>query len=323
MQKYSNSQGISLPMAVWLARDEYKHDDRTNVISVTTLLKSTREIVLTSRVPSGTALLDISSLLASRLGTSLHNSVEQAWTENHAQAMADLGMPPGLIKRVKVNPTNPEPDDICVYLEQRVEKVVGKWIISGQYDIVFNGQVQDVKSTSTFTYTAGIKAEDYTLQGSLYRWLSPPDLIVDDVMAVQFLFKDWSANRAKSDSAYPKLPILEQKFPLLSVQEADSYVHKKLTEIEYYWDKPDSEIPLCTPKELWQRGSTFKYYANPDAKRATKNFDNLLAAQQHLAEKGKGIVKEVKDQPTKCLYCNAASVCEQFKDMVSSGELTL
>ena len=167
MKKFDNPQGISLPMAVWLARDEYQHDERTNVISVTTLLKSTREIVLSARVPQGDCLIDIATLLPSRLGTSIHNSIEKAWTENHTQAMMDLGMPPGLIKRVKVNPESPEPDDICVYLEKRNERTVGNWIVSGQYDIVFNGQVQDVKSTSVFSYMSGVKADDYIRQTTL------------------------------------------------------------------------------------------------------------------------------------------------------------
>lgn len=322
--KYTNVNNISLPMAVWLGRDEYNHDDRSNVISVTSLLKSTRQIVLSSRLPSNSSLEDVSNRLASRIGTSLHNSIELAWTENHEQALLDLGYPKRVVERVKINPEPNEVDEdtIPIYFEKRTEKQVGKWIISGQFDIIFDGQVQDVKSTSVYTYINKTNDEKYSLQGSLYKWLNP-DLITDDRMSIQFIFKDFNANMSKSNPKYPKLPVLEYPVDLMSTMQAEMYVQNKLGEIERYWDTPEPELPACTDEEVWRRNPSYKYYSKPDAVKASKVFDNPTEAQQHLSTKGKGEIREVKSEPIGCKYCPASAICSQFKQYVQNGELKI
>ena len=324
--KYSNDKGISLPMAVWLSRDEYQHDDRSNVISVTSLLKSTRQIVLSSRVSNNTGqqLEDISNRLASRIGTSLHNSIELSWTENYVQALTDLGYPKRVIERVKINPEPDELDEDCIpiYFEKRSEKKVGKWIISGQFDIIFDGQVQDVKSTSVYTYINKTNDLKYSQQGSLYRWLNP-DLILKDDMSVQFIFKDWNGNMARADPNYPKLPVLEYKVPLITIPQTEMFVVNKLNEVDKYMDAPESEIPYCNDEQLWRREAQFKYYSKPDAKRASKNFTNMGEAQMHLANKGVGEIREVKSEPIACKYCPAFSECSQAKAFVNNGELKI
>ena len=45
------------------------------------------------------------------------------------------------------DPTDPDPDDVNVYLERRSEKAVGSWIVSGQFDMVYDGMVMDIKSS--------------------------------------------------------------------------------------------------------------------------------------------------------------------------------
>lgn len=324
--KFTNSQGVSLPMAVWLARDEYSHDPRSNVISVTSLLKSTRQFVLSKRAANEgkTKVEDVSNRLASRIGTSIHNSIELAWTENHVQALTDLGYPIGAIRRVQINP---EPEDLTedtipLYFEKRSEKQIGNWIISGQFDIIYDGQVQDVKSTSVFTYINKTNDLKYSQQGSLYRWLNP-ELITQDDMAIQFVFKDWNPNQARSTPNYPPLPVLEYKVPLIPVMQTESFVRNKLDEIDKCMELPESEIPLCTDEDLWRRPPAYKYYSKPDAKRASKNFDNIIEANNHLASKGVGEIREVKSQPTACKYCPALADCSQGQGFINSGELTL
>ena len=48
MTQFSNNSNITLSMAVWLATDDYDHNDK--VISVTTLLKPIKQTVLAARV---------------------------------------------------------------------------------------------------------------------------------------------------------------------------------------------------------------------------------------------------------------------------------
>lgn len=292
---------------------------------MTSLLKSTRQIVLSARASPGEAIMleDISNRLASRIGTSLHNSIELAWTENYKQALLDLGYPGGAVRRVVINPEPEELDEdsIPLYFEKRTEKQVGSWIISGQFDLIYDHQVQDIKSTSVFTYINRTNDLKYSQQGSLYRWLNP-DLIKKDDMAVQFIFKDWNKNMVKNDPRYPKLPVLEHTVPLMSVAQTDTFVLGKIMEIDKYMGSPESEIPFCTDEDLWRRDTQYKYYSKPDAKRASKNFDNMADAQMHLANKGVGEIREVKSQPTACLYCAAAPNCSQYKGFVANGEIS-
>ncbi|WAI96146.1 PD-(D/E)XK nuclease superfamily protein [Vibrio phage vB_VhaP_PG11] len=323
MPKYTNKNGVSLPMAVWLARDQYDHDPRTNVISATSLLKSIRQIVLSSRIePSETKVEDVSDRLASRIGTAIHDSVEHSWTENYATALSDLGYPASAIDRVTINPTEVKKGDIPVYFELRSEKQVGKWIVSGQFDIVFDGAVHDVKSTSVYTYINKTNDDKYIQQMSIYRWLNP-DKITKPEGAIQFIFKDWQKHMAIGSKTYPSLPVLEYKLRLKSIPEIEMWVQNKLNQIDLNWDKPEPELPLCTPDDLWQDPPKFKYYSKPDSKRASKNFDTMHEASQYQLSKGKGIVKEVYGEPKACRYCPAAGKCSQFAGFVKSGLLKL
>ena len=54
------------------------HDD-PNYISVTTLLKPIREIVLSRRHREETKAIDISGFIQSQMGDALHASTERAW----------------------------------------------------------------------------------------------------------------------------------------------------------------------------------------------------------------------------------------------------
>ena len=53
-----------------------------------------------------------------------------------------------------INPSKPmlefNPDAIPVYMEQRAYKQVGKYKVSGKFDFVAEGRVQDFKSTGVF-----------------------------------------------------------------------------------------------------------------------------------------------------------------------------
>ncbi len=320
MAKYTNNKGISLPLAVWLARDEYKHDPRENLISVTTLMKSTRQIVLGSRLAASDKVEDISTRLPSRLGTAIHNAVEDAWVENHRQGLLDLGYPEQQIDKVRMNPAEPcEEKSMDVHFEVRTEKVVGKWIISGQFDICINGIVNDIKTTKVYTYTHNTSDKKYVQQMSLYKWLNP-DLITKEYGAIQFLFTDWNQNMAHQ-AGYPPLPVMEHKLPLDSLNQTDSWVKGKLSEIQRCWDLPEPELPLCNAEELWQSKPQFKVYLNATSKRAVKVCGSMHEAQLELSKRKRGIIREIPSKPTACLYCPAASKCSQYERFVRIGAI--
>ena len=324
MQSYSNVSAVPLSLAVFLASDSYDYDAST--ISATTLIKPVRQIVLAHRVSKDDAMADLVHMMPSRMGSAIHDAIERSWLTNHESAMLALGYPQKIIDRVRINPARPfeEEDIIPIYLEQRAYKQVGNYKVSGKFDFVGDGRVEDFKSTSTFTAVNNTNDAKYIMQGSLYRWLNP-EIITKDEMAIQFIFTDWSAARARAEPAYPQSRIQQRVLPLKSIPETDHFVRRKLAQIDQYWNTPEEEVPLCTDEDLWRSSPVFKYYKNPEKTvRSTKNFDTKQEAYIRLAEEGgKGIVIERPGQVTACKYCPAFGACTQKDALIAQGDLVL
>lgn len=324
MSVYTNTSRIPLSVAVYLATDNYDYDP--SAISATSLLKATRQLVLSPRVPAELNRIDIQSLAASRMGTAIHDSVERAWKGDYQGAMRKLGYPEKLIERVIINPEPEqlEPHHIPVYMELRGVREINGTRVSGKFDFVGEGRLEDFKSTSTFAWKSNKKDEDYQKQGSIYRWLFP-HLITHDVMAIQFFFKDWQVGRAAQDPAYPQSANQERLIPLLSLDETEHFISQKLNQIKQYNSTHESELPLCTDAELWRDDPVFKYYKNPEKRtRSTGNFDTAGEAYARRAKDGNvGIVVEVPGEAKACKWCNAFPICTQKDSLIADGTLKI
>jgi hypothetical protein len=335
MKKFSNKQKISLPMAVWLAEDQYVHVDDPMRISATALLKSTKSIILASRLPAlepGTIITDdmledISSRVPSAMGTALHNSIEHAWRNNYQVSMQDLGYPQAVIDRIIINPEPSElqSNSIPVYLETRVEKKLGPYTISGQFDLIIDGKLNDYKSTGVYGYMQGNNDEKYSIQGSIYRWLNP-DLITDDYMDIQYIFTDWSGLQAsiQREKGYPQSRVHVHPVKLMSIPETLSWLKAKLSVIHQCKDLSEDKLPACNSEELWRTAPTYKYFKNPTAQRATRNYDDFYEANEHLVKDGSiGVVKTVPGTVKACKFCKAFEVCLQKNSYIEDGTLSL
>jgi len=327
--QYNNVGAVSLALGVWLARDEYDHNSDPNTISASTLLRPIRQIILPSRIPSGEALPDLVGMFKSRMGTALHNAIEDAWLNHYAEGMAALGTPSSVIKRVRVNPTDTElaiEGVIPIYLERRASRKLGKWTVTGKFDFVGQGIVQDFKSTSIYAYQKQTGAIKYVEQGSIYRWLNPR-IITADTMQIHYMFTDWKQAFVKTDPNYPSKPVITQHFDLLSHPATDTLISNKLAAIDKYWDADEADIPHCTADDLWRSLPQFKYYKNGDtnAKRSTKNFASNQEAVIYMSSTGKGAgaIKEVPGQVTACKWCPAFTECTQKDAFIRSGELII
>lgn len=326
MSKYANTSSVPLSLAIFLATDTYDHNSDSNTISATSLIKPVRQLVLSARVPEDLSPVDLVNMVPSRMGSAIHDAIERSWKDNYKPAMEALGYPKRVIEKIRINPKPEELTDglIPIYMEQRAHKKVGKFTISGKYDFIGDGRVEDFKSTSTYTAMNNTNDEKYIWQGSIYRWLNPV-IITKDEMAIQFIFTDWSKAKAMQDPKYPQQRIQQRLLPLKSLQETDAFVNRKLNQIEQYWDAKEEDLPLCTDADLWRSEPVFKYYKNPEKRaRSTKNFDNRHDAQLRYIEDGSvGIVVEQPGQVTACKYCPAFAVCSQKDALIASGDLVL
>lgn len=325
MTQYTNQLQVPLALAVFLATDDYDYE--ANVISATSLMKPLRQMVLSKRINPNEAAMDISSLVSSRMGSAIHAAIEKAWMNPEA-ALKALGYPDKVSKNIKVNPSPEqarETNCIPVYMEQRAYKELLGFKVSGKFDFVAEGRVQDFKSTSVYTYLNQTNKDKYILQGSIYRWLNQ-DIITKDDMLIHYIFTDWSKAEALRNKDYPQSRVLSQRFQLLSLAETEHYVKTKLMQFRQHLETAETELPPCSDQDLWRKPDTFKYYkdANKTDGRSTKNFDNKHDALLRLAEDGHvGIVKEVKGQVIACRYCPAFDLCTQKDRYLASGELIL
>lgn len=320
--KVTNQMQIDLPLAVWLLQDGYKSGaDKAppgELLSVTSLMKPTRQQILQRKVDMTQETIDVSEMVSQRMGHSLHDSIERAWTEGNWQAaMRKLHYPQSIIDKIRINPPMDKPLEdgiIPIYLEQRGFKKFQDIILTGQIDFLIGSSYRDFKSTSTFSYTSGSRDESFMLQGSLYRFIFP-ELIKDDVMRIEFIFTDWASYRARSDKKYPQARVAHKEFKLMTLQETEFWLSSKLADIRKNAKLPQSRMVECTDKELWRNDDTFKYYSNPETAKAggrcTKRFDKESEAVLYQQEKGKGVIVKEAGEPKACGYCSAFTICEQ------------
>lgn len=328
MAQITNNSDISLSLAVWLINDEYDHhagQEFEEYISVTTLMRPTKQIVLARRVPYEEQIEDVLDYARRGLGNSIHDGIEKAWKKNYAKNLAKLGIPDAVISRVRINPTDEErlamPDMIPIFLEQRGYREINGVTIGGKFDLVAEGHVEDNKSTSAFGWMYGTRDEENRLQGSLYRWIDqalPPELrkITEEWMRVNYIFTDWTKASAKQNPKYPQIPVEKKDIPLLSLDDTEMFIKAKLHDIKKQIKLPESQMKPCSDEELWRSDPQYKYYSDPakakdPSARSTKNFTTLVEANSHLAQAGKGVVVTKPGEVKRCAYCNAAPICQQ------------
>lgn len=323
--KYTNKDNVSLPLAVWLMHDDYDYDTRDNVVSATALLKPIRALVLIDQHKGLDKTVDIMSLVSSRMGSAIHAIAEKAWTnrKNISKALEALQVS-NLDDKLVINPDKVKEGEIPIYVEQRHEKEIDDYIISGKYDLIVDGTVSDYKSTSVWSYIFDSNALKYTQQASIYKWLAP-DRITDNNVHIQYIFTDWSAAQAMRDSSYPQTRVLTKEYPIWSTEQTKFFISEKIKLLKQYKDSPQEDLPECNKEELWESETKYKYYKNPaKMARATKNFDTLNEANVRLAsDGGVGTVVTVPGEVKACRYCEVSDVCKQAQNLIQQGRLVL
>lgn len=317
MIKVSNSLNIDTIIATWLASSNYSGNGLGKTISATTLLRPLQQQYLQYQLMNNTGIgdsvIDISTLLKSRVGTALHEAIQQAWEDDdlRVQGLTNLGLNP---ERYAVNPLVRQPGITNLIFERRASRLLDGWTITGQFDLVCNGCVHDFKSTSVYTYMNKTKEEDYIKQGSIYRWLNP-DLIKGDVLTIHYIFTDWNKNLVATEG-YPPHPFVSISLPLMSLSATEEFIRGKLKALDNCIEQ--GFAPECSEEELLCK-TVYQYFGSNDAKKASKNFDSALEAHQYCASKGKGYVAKKVGEPKACSWCNCRGCCNQYQKLKIQG----
>ncbi len=324
--EYTNKNNVSLALAVFLMYDDYDYDERSNAISATGLIRPLRQLVLSKQNAALSKTVDVADLVFTRMGSAIHKGCEDAWKDpqNVKNALKVLGASEDAVNSIRINPPFVKEGETPVYVEQRAEKEILDFIISGKYDLVLDGTLNDYKSTSVWAYIFDSNADSYIKQGSIYKWLSP-DKITEDYININYIFTDWSSAKAREKKDYPQLKTITKKYNLWSVEETENWIMNKLEAYKLHSNTPQEGLPECTDDELWSTKTTYKYYKNPNKlDRSTKNFDTMDEALLRKATDGNvGTIKTVPGEVKACRYCPVVSICTQAETMLADGRLTL
>lgn len=330
MKRLTNNSNLPLSVAVWLASDSYDFKFNDKRLSATDMGKSVRQLILRNRIrQAGDTIImqeDITQRLKSRFGHAVHDAIENVWLDENRRNMAlsQLGIPKQVQERIHVNPTSEyleqNPDCIPVYMEQRTSKELNGYTISGQFDFLAEAQLEDFKTTGTYTFEKGVNDNKFALQGSIYRWLNPT-LIKKPATKINYLFTDWSANKALASPKYPQSPVMSVPIKLMSLEETEQYLKNKLNQLDIHKETPETELPFCSAEELWQGEPEYKYFAKPESTRATKVFGNdVKAAYAYLQGRGgRGLIREIPSEARACAFCECHDICSQRKQLEASG----
>lgn len=302
MMKFTNNKNIPLPIAIWLATNNYEYDTDDRVISATSLLKPLKAIHLARKYRENQKEVDVSDLSNLVMGSSIHAGIEEALEPSNIKKVAELlGYNPDKVL-----------DNLVV--EKRTKKEINGYVISGQFDMVYKGTVCDIKSTSTWKYILG-DGDDYVKQMSIYKWLNP-ELITSNSGWIFYIFTDWSKAESRRKSDYPQDRIQSKEYMLDN--SIEDYINKKTLALRALESVEDDKLPDCTPEERWEKKSVWKYYKGTSRDRSTKNYDNPKEAYDAVA-KGGGTVVEVKGESTGCKYCSVQNLCKQFAELKMLG----
>lgn len=299
MVNVTNKLGLPEYLVDWLNHDSYDHNKAENTISATGLMKPVKISILTARHKEKLEI-DVSELIASRMGTAIHDSIERISTPNFSK-------------------------------EQRITRVLRvkeiDFTVTGKYDVLQkNGDgtvtIRDIKTTSVWAYIFGGKDEDYRIQLSIYRWLLSQTEEVTSIAFIDFFFTDWQSMKAKTEANYPSQRLKAgYKVDLLSLEDTEKYIVERLTMFLDFRDVEDDDLPDCTPKELWAGVDTWALVKIGN-KRATKICDSLADAEAYKNLHSSDLTIRLRPGKVKrCGYCPVHNHCSQHKRLVESGQI--
>jgi len=305
MPKYINYQQLSLPIFAWLIKEDYIKDPDPFTVSVSEIIKPIKPLVLSRHVNKDDTEIDVMNLLSSKIGTAIHNELEQV--------MQDL---PLLIKAGELlNIPEKVIRNALIMTETRTKKeIIPGYTLSGEFDLMMENQVSDYKSMSSYAYFKHSPTK-FIRQMSAYKYLNP-DIITSDLGSIHYIITDFSAYDA-SREGFPQSKMFTEMYNLYSNEETEAFLIQQFNALKQYENNTVEELNElledCDEVQLEIEPSVFKYYADPaKTARSTKNFTDSYSANEFMASKGgKGIVIEVKGKISGCKFCSALSVCKQ------------
>jgi hypothetical protein len=193
------------------------------------------------------------------------------------------------------------------------------WNLSGQFDrLILAGKttLQDYKFTSV--YAAKEVKPEYEAQGNLYRLMLEEHGYPVEKIEIVCVLRDWSKIQARTRGEdYPQKPVVILDVPVWSDEKVEQYITDRLM----IHGNAQTELPECTPQEMWQTDSVWKVKkkGNKTAVRGHAKHETEMVAMEaaFVLKKDTGkehIVEFHQGESKRCIdYCEAAPFCKQYQ----------
>ena len=290
---------LNMPDAFVKAIQNSRHN-ADKCLSATTLLKGTKEIILTDR-HFDEITIDASEEVWAVFGTAVHSILEHQ--EDEAFKEESFSVP---------------------VWEGSEWKITGK---VDRYDMK-NETIEDWKTASVWKVIYK-DFEDWRMQGLIYAWLLKQSGL--NVRHIRFvaLLKDFSKTEAKRNPDYPQAPVYIYEYDVNDtwLVDAEMRAHKKAMSVIQNWETKDDEIEPCSEEERWATPTKWAVMKE-GRKTAVKVCTTEEEAQDFIEDlekdKDKHFVEERKGVDKKCEdYCPCAAFCSYYKAMHQNEQVTL
>jgi len=286
----TNKYGLPEPVYNVLAQHLYNPGD--SEFSVTTLLKPPRMVQLERRYQDQLET-DVVDLIWSVLGSGVHTLLEGG-------------------------------ADNSALVEQRLYLDVDGVKVGGQVDHYHKEMLTDYKVTSAWTLVYGSRVEEWESQANLYATLLRANGYPVSKLQICAILRDFSEQKAKESSDYPKAPVQMIPLKLWAGSDAMSFLKDRVRLHKEAEQLPDNALPPCLAEEMWESPTTFAV-KKEGRKRAIAIHETESGAYAHLknlrrsAKKGEKFFVERRPGTRKrCSdYCPVADFCNQWKEFCS------
>lgn len=216
--KIINKSNVPEALFKYLSIETYDFDEKGDSLSATEILKPIQVVVLKRRYWDK-LVVDAIDRLWIMLGNGVHKILDE-----------EEGIVP--IERLKVK--------------------VGKRDLSGKWDRIIENEITDYKVTSAWTIYYDRDKKDWLKQLSIYRWLfwKVKGVLLKDVGYIVALLRDWSEKNTKTPG-YPTSPAVQIPFTLLSMEETERIVTRRVNAITMAESLKDKDLPECSAEDRW------------------------------------------------------------------------
>ncbi len=280
----TNTQNLPKPFVDAVTRN---YEYREKRYSVTSLLKGSKEILLTRRHYSEIEQ-DVADSIWMILGSAVHKVLEEANDDED------------LLKEIKLTWTAPN-----------------GYTLSGIADLysVKDEKVIDYKTGSVWKVIFG-DWEDYRKQLLYYAVLLRKNGYECNKASNVMLLKDHSLRDAKLKSDYPEFPVYtkEYEFTEEELNEAEQEIVAKFEELESLEKMDDDAIPECSAEQRW--ASEAKYAVMKKTSKKAVKLCLLKSEADRMIASGKGDYIEFRPgEDKKCAdYCSCSRYCSYWKE---------